>query len=213
MPTLSNEYPSKNYLRILELASDINQKKIKPYLVNTNKILDFGAGEGSLTNLIKNTTNEVYAYEPSDLMRAVLSKKMNLNVIENLKDLCNQKFDVVIISSVVQYINPGKLTTELDQIFDLTNRVIIADVPNNKNYSDALSTIKNVILEKRIELFLRLLIFYFFLFVTNKGNSSKYIHNNKYFDEYCELRGMKIEKIKNIGLSNTRSSYLIEKND
>jgi hypothetical protein len=211
MPTLSNEIPSKNYLKILELASVISHKKIQPYLIGVKKILDFGAGEGSLTFLLKSTITDVYAYEPSSVLRTALSERLGVNVVENLAELSSEKFDLVIMCSVVQYIDPTQLTSELDQILSLTDRVIIADVPDNVKYLDALSSLISVLFEKKIELCIRLLLFYAMLVVSNSGNSNKYKHNTRYFKKYCTLRRLNIVKIKNIGLSNLRASYLIEK--
>ena len=114
------------------------------------------------------------------------------------------------MSSVVQYIEQEKLKKLLDQLLQVTDTIIIADIPGTSQYLDAVSTLINVFKEKNFKLFLRLIYFYTMLFISNSGNSIKYEYKKKFFSDFSLERKLKIKEIENIGLGNYRKSFEIK---
>jgi len=114
-----------------------NIEKINSFISQNNlKILDFGCGLGNwkISDLKSTKVKKIVFFDKDRKLIKHLKKKYNLKKVEvefNYKKLQNKEFNLIIISSVIQYIPPAKLKNIL---FFLTKKkqnvyIILNDIP------------------------------------------------------------------------------------
>ena len=100
-------------------------------------ILDFGCGVGNWNehDVDSNSIKKITLYDNNKKLLKVLKKKYNskkFNLSFNYKNISKKKdFNLVILSSVIQYISPDKLRTLINQFTKNNKRItfIITDIP------------------------------------------------------------------------------------
>src|SRR5438874_1342002 len=103
----------------------------------TARVLDFGCGEALHANLVAEVASEVVLADSADTVRAAMALRFAANprikVLspQDLEELPDKRFDLIVSNSVVQYLT----TTELEHLLALWRRLlasagtlIVADV-------------------------------------------------------------------------------------
>ena len=97
-------------------------------------VLDFGAGYGNVSFLIRNKVKHIYMYDKAEYMQEVLrhnfSEQKNMQIISDLNEI-KEKVSVIIVNSVSQYINKEEFREVLKEFNGLCNartNLIIADI-------------------------------------------------------------------------------------
>ena len=104
----------------------ISQKK-NP---NTLDVLDYGCGPGTIHKFIK--FKKVYLYDKNKISTLNFSNKFLIYKNFKLLTKSNKKFDLILINSVIQYINPNNvsvLLSFLDKKLKKNGIIFLGDVP------------------------------------------------------------------------------------
>ena len=113
-------------------------------------VLDFGAGLGDVSFLIKDKVRRIYLYDKSlylmSTMKRRFDKFQNVYIVNHYQEI-NETVSVIIINSVIQYMSHDEIKDLFSQLQDICNiktRIIISDIVPS-NYSkilDGLSQLK-----------------------------------------------------------------------
>ena len=92
------------------------------YLIGKGSFIDVGAGNGDLTDLIKENFDRTVVVEPSErLFRMLEKKKYDLAIKSTLEDLkLKEKFDFVLCSHVLYYTKDWQKS--LEKMYKLTRK-------------------------------------------------------------------------------------------
>ena len=103
-------------------------------------VLDFGAGYGNVSYLIRKKVRKIYLYDKAEyiqeVLRHTLDKHENTQIIADLNEI-REKVSVIILNSVCQYIDKQEFKNILDSFAGLSDQntnLVIADIIP-KNYS------------------------------------------------------------------------------
>lgn len=121
MKHLNNEikYVGHDELHILENLINYNKSivfKFKKYVNNNYKVLDFGAGIGTLIELFKSTYNIIPTSLEIDPTQAKIIRSKNFECHENIDQLNDNYFDLIYSSNVFEHIENDNL--ELIKLID-----------------------------------------------------------------------------------------------
>lgn len=118
----------------------------KKCIVTQETILDFGAGDGEITEMLLQQGYKVAIYEPSSGRNATIHKK-NLEQYSNFigyvtfedEESVQDTFDVILLFEVLEHIHPLLFKETIEKIVaHLTpSGKIIGTVPDNENLEDA----------------------------------------------------------------------------
>ena len=82
-----------------------------PDLFNNKKVLDFGAGFGELSFLLKDSVKSIDVYDPSkannDILKRIF-KKSGVGIVEKQQDLYMNYYDTVLIICVLEMVSDYK---------------------------------------------------------------------------------------------------------
>ena len=93
------------------------------------RLLDFGSGTGDFSRIAKQSGLDVTAYDPS-LNRNTLKNDENIVYHDNINDLPNNYFDIIILNQVLEHVpNPVETLSRINEIGNENVLVYIA-VPN-----------------------------------------------------------------------------------
>lgn len=112
-------------------------KKIEKLINKENSILDVGCGQGGLLKTLKdNGYNNLYGIDPSntsiDILKSYDINGESISLFELNK--LNQKFDVVILSQVLEHIyDLGQLKLLIKNLLN-ENAILYIDVPDGTSY-------------------------------------------------------------------------------
>ena len=131
----TKDMKSKDYWEKYE-EIDILKISAKFYKLNTIKIiesfnpkviLDYGSGSGEIALQLKNEKNNIICYEPIPHMFNKLKSNLceDFFLINDLKNI-NRKIDMVIINSVLQYVEKKQFEDDLKEI--KSKVLIISDI-------------------------------------------------------------------------------------
>lgn len=129
-----NSLKSKIYQYIQKLNEKYKLKIISKYKT-TGKILDYGCGDGSFLNFMKNNNFSIIGYEPNlKASNTAIYKIGKENIINNLEDIKDNSLDIITLWHVLEHIyNPEDILTNLQKKLKKEGIIIIA-VPNYKSY-------------------------------------------------------------------------------
>lgn len=144
---LDSYYISNNYIshtdgarnwfeKIYQNVKKITLKSKLDIILSYNsnpKVLDFGCGTGDFVKYIKNKNIEGVGVEPSKTARQIALSK-NIFAFENIKQLENQKFDVITLWHVLEHVpDYNNQINDLKKLLN-PNGIIIIAVPNFNSY-------------------------------------------------------------------------------
>ncbi len=129
-----------NYFEYRNIDSSLYEKSkvplwIKNELDNTNKILDYGCGFGQLLEALK-TENYTNCYGVDIENKSIihcLNNGLNVKNIKNLTNPFSFKFDVIVLSHVIEHIEKIEIIKTLSvlrQKFLTENGKLLIAVPN-----------------------------------------------------------------------------------
>jgi len=97
-------------------------------------VLDFGAGLGDVSHLIKDKVERIYLYDKSDFFLDQLRKRFgafsHLQVVDSLQNI-KGPVSLIIINGVIHYMKENEvkhMLVELKSLCDLKTRIIISDI-------------------------------------------------------------------------------------
>ena len=97
-------------------------------------VLDFGAGNGDVSFLIRNKVHHIYLYDKAQSMSEALQKNFsgekNMQVVSNLSEI-RDKVSVILVNSVIQYIPReefNQILKDFKRIAQEGTCLVIADI-------------------------------------------------------------------------------------
>jgi SAM-dependent methyltransferase len=117
----------------LEIAMGIIQHIPAP----SSRVLDFGCGEATRARIIAHRCRHLYLWDASDTIRQRLTnrhgdcERISVLTADSLHELEPRSIDLIIVSSVVQYLSASQLAEMLEIIRSLLSErghAVIADV-------------------------------------------------------------------------------------
>jgi len=130
----SNSELSRNrYILLAKSRAEYLSEKLNN--LNNYEILDVGAGHGYIIDALKNKfpNSITFAVEIDTQMHDTLAKKTE-QVFSSWKDITNTKFNLIIISHVLEHIvNPVEFLLELKSLVKKDGFIFI-EVPNNDDF-------------------------------------------------------------------------------
>lgn len=118
-------------------------KKVKNFVGNEGKILDFGCGCGNLSIRLANLNFLVFSYDISSLCLKILKEKiikksLKIKIIENISefDKMNEYFDCICCGEVLEHIQNENEVLQLFWRILKKNGVCIITVPARMKYWD-----------------------------------------------------------------------------
>lgn len=143
--TIANKYKkerdekSNAYLILDDLVTDYYSKISNP----KSTILDFGAGNGKQSFLIKDFVGKIYLYEPINEMHSLLQEKLNENkpsnfhVINKISEFDNYAnfFDSINCSKVLDHIDDYEKTISFFYRILKTKGTLLLTIPHPIKYS------------------------------------------------------------------------------
>jgi len=110
-------------------------------------VLDFGAGLGDVSFLIKDKVEKIYLYDKSEFFLDQLRERFGsfpqIRVVHSLQDI-KEPVSLIIINGVIHYMKENEvkhMLVELKSLCDLETRIIISDIvpPGYSKLDDAIS--------------------------------------------------------------------------
>jgi len=110
-------------------------------------VLDFGAGLGDVSFLIKDKVEKIYLYDKSEFFLDQLRERFgsfpHIRVVQSLQDI-KEPVSLIIINGVIHYMKENEvkqMLVELKSLCDLETRIIISDIvpPGYSKLVDAIS--------------------------------------------------------------------------
>tara|TARA_Y100000031_G_C8250721_1_gene400441 strand:+ start:2974 stop:3594 length:621 start_codon:yes stop_codon:yes gene_type:complete len=198
---LSNFYKKNIIYFSKNLRGILKKKKLKE---NKIKALDYGCGNCYLHNFLR--FKSLYLFDPNlDRYELKLKKKIRkFNTFNKLKNN-KVKFDLIIINSVIQYINPKNLRIVIKHLLNKTKKngiVIISDIPDRPRWLEILS-FKNLIITINL--------FSYFGYSKNYLKLDYYFYKKKIIKLMLRKKKCRFEFIRNLNFIKTRYSIIISK--
>ena len=102
----------------------VNNLKLDVNLNDSQIILDYGAGTGIVAKQILKYVKSINVYDKSPSMtlklKHLFSDNSSVQVLNELEDI-NEKVDLVLISSVIQYIERQDLSLTIQKLQKISN--------------------------------------------------------------------------------------------
>jgi hypothetical protein len=186
---------SKNLKRVL------NKRKKS---VNELKMIDYGCGNCDLHNFLN--FKIAYLYDPNFKNYKIRNKK-NFYVINKLNSIksLNFKVDLIIINSVIQYIEPPILKVILKMLLTKLKKgglIIISDIPDRPRIFELLSP---------QNFFLSIKLFFYFIKSKNYLKINFFYYKKYFFNKIFSKNKVSIKFEKNFNFITTRYSVIISK--
>jgi 2-polyprenyl-3-methyl-5-hydroxy-6-metoxy-1,4-benzoquinol methylase len=110
---------------------------VEHHLPKAGRILDFGAGNGELVELLLERGYQVAAYEPSTGRTAEWLARLDARpgFLGVVRPESEEQFDVVLMTEVIEHVLDEELDRTLRHIYKLLNEsgVLIITTPNNED--------------------------------------------------------------------------------
>ncbi|MEJ6547583.1 MAG: class I SAM-dependent methyltransferase [Flavobacteriaceae bacterium] len=123
--------------KIYSVAKNYQLKKktalLEKHLVGSKKVLDFGAGTGSLVSYLRNNKWHALGVEPSENARAIALEN-NCVLHSSLEDIPNQQFNVIMLWHVLEHL--PDYSEKIDELMTFLNpggHLVLA-LPNFKSW-------------------------------------------------------------------------------
>jgi len=119
-------------------------------------VLDFGAGLGDVSFLIKDKVERIYLYDKSEFFLDQLRRRFGafpqIRVVPSLQDI-REPVSLIIINGVIHYMKGNEvenMLAELKGLCDFKTRIIISDIvpPGYSKLVDAISQLATGLREK-----------------------------------------------------------------
>jgi ubiquinone/menaquinone biosynthesis C-methylase UbiE len=119
-------------------------------------VLDFGAGLGDVSSIIKDKVERIYLFDKSEFFLDQLGKRFgafpHLQIVHSLKDI-KGPVSLIIINGVIHYMKESEveeMLAALQRLCDLKTRIIISDIvpPGYSKLVDAFSQLLTGLREK-----------------------------------------------------------------
>jgi ubiquinone/menaquinone biosynthesis C-methylase UbiE len=127
-------------------------------------VLDFGAGLGDVSDLIKDKVGRIYLYDKSEFFLDQLRKRFadlpHLQVVHSLQDI-KESVSLIIINGVIHYMKENEvkdMLAELKGLCDSRTRIIISDIVP-PGYSKPIDAVSQLLTGLRKKFFMKLLSF------------------------------------------------------
>jgi len=127
-------------------------------------VLDFGAGLGDVSFLIKDKVQKIYLFDKSDFFLDQLKKRFvlfpHIRVVHSLPEI-KEPVSLIIINGVIHYMNRNEIKemlVGLQSLCDLNTRIIISDIVP-AGYSKLVDGISQLLTGLRKNFFKKLLSF------------------------------------------------------
>lgn len=203
------------------LSYEAIYKDLKPYISSSDRILDFGCGEGLFSSQLSQHCRKLFLYDAAqpllDKLRVNIGNS-NIRVVNDYRDIT--LLNLVLISSVSQYIPENeffKILKNLRSSMSPNGRIIISDIVPLKNsiFIEILDlvkiSIKNGFLVQAL----------FKMFISLLGNYSKMRrllpltkYNLDIFTKNIEQLGFGFEiESHNLGLNSNRFTIVLTRRD
>lgn len=129
---------TKNFFHI----SKFNFKEFLKLLPNQkNKILDYGCGNGMYNKnyTSNNKISKIYMYDKNKTLKKFIKKKYYNNHLFQWIDNLNVNYNIVLINSVVQYMDTTELKKKINFFFKIkhVNKIIVSDLPKYNRIIEA----------------------------------------------------------------------------
>lgn len=141
---------------------DSYQKYVGPF--KDDDVLDFGAGLGDISFLIKDRVKSIYLFDKSKFFLEELRKRFNLfqniHIVNSLEDI-RGPLSLIIINSVIHYMKEEEIREMLSALRPLCNlktKIIIADIVPT-NYSKTIDALSQLATGLRKKFFIKLIRF------------------------------------------------------
>ena len=180
-------------------------------------ILDYGAGTGVISEHILKYVRGINIYDSSAYMTSILKKKFlnvdSVRVLEVLDDM-DVEADLVLICSVIQYIDKKDLATlvqKIQKISKKNHKVVITDIiPLGSNrVIESILMLKKAKQLKILPQFLWQIISTIPLLFMSSSQKKLTKYNEKDLINLFNSYGYSVERLKeNLGLSNQRYSVI-----
>ncbi len=169
-------------------------------------VLDFGAGLGDVSHLIKDKVERIYLYDKSEFFLDQLRNRFgvfpNLQVVHSLENI-KEPVSLIIINGVIHYMKEDEVKNmlgELKRLCDSKTRIIISDIVP-PGYSKAVDAISQLLTGMRKKFFRKLLSF----IITNIRDdpklslrtSSLYLYDEKQLRQTLSGLGYAARKLEN----------------
>ena len=145
--------PARSYIKIMNASAFdyVNNLKSDVSLNDSQIVLDYGAGTGSVSRQILKYVKSINVYDKSPSMtlklKHLFSDNSTVQVLNELEDI-NEKIDLVLISSVIQYIDRQDLSLIIQKLQKISNKkhqIVISDIiPVNSN-----KTLESILMIKK----------------------------------------------------------------
>ena len=134
--------PARSYIKIMNVSAFdyVNNLKSDVNLNDSQIVLDYGAGTGIVAKQILKYVKSINVYDKSPSMtlklKHLFSDNSSVQVLDKLEDI-NERVDLVLISSVIQYIERQDLSLIIQKLQKISNKkhqIVISDIiPVNSN--------------------------------------------------------------------------------
>lgn len=178
----------------------------------TEVVLDFGAGFGNVSFFIRNKAQKIYLYDKSEYMVEVLKvnfqNSKNMHIIPSLDEI-DEKVDIIIVNSVLQYMSPDELKKsliELQRICKPETRIVFSDVIP-RNYSKMTDFLVQLKLSLKFNFFRKLVVYA----VSNSLFSPELSLSSNYLTKYDEEELIAILSEYNFTSEKMKSNFTFSK--
>jgi 2-polyprenyl-3-methyl-5-hydroxy-6-metoxy-1,4-benzoquinol methylase len=126
-----------------DLITSLNRKRFLKCINKKKgvitKLLDIGAGDGSLDSFLKERGFDAYGVEPSKIGRSIAKKYWNVDLIAGeVSDIQNMRFDVINLSHVLEHvIDPLAVLEKIHNLLNDEGSLSI-EVPNSQSWEMAI---------------------------------------------------------------------------
>lgn len=146
-------YDGKIYNYLIDPATEDTRNIISSLIENDSRVIDIGCGTGALALYLSKKCKYILGVELSKKMvyyaNSVKEEKNIANVMfvhgdaEKISELTNEKFDYVVFSLCLHEMKSESRVRILEEIKNITDRIIIYDylVKNNTSLQGALNSI------------------------------------------------------------------------
>lgn len=217
-----------------DLNSNFKQKSSKRFfkqlikilgIEKSQRILDFGCGEAITAPSIVEKGHQLYLYDRSTFYsqraKELFQENKQIQVLsdDQYNSLSNDSIDVIVVSSVIQYLTPAEVEETLKKWHPLLpagGRVILADVvpPKSNAIIDAIRLFFTSVKIGILPGFFQLMLSHFKSAEYNdlRNELDLYKYTPEDIKHLGSSSGYEVEKhFENLGLINSRKTFILTK--
>lgn len=222
----------QSFLAVMKISTAFfaSRLEILSLVKSTDTILDYGCGPGFLADYFANRGMSITGADINDFFITQSKKnhpqssfilissipKENEKIMKD--QLQDKKFDVIILLSIVQYLNDEQTLSQTISILrpylSASGKIIIADVidENTSSVRDALSIFRLCIFNNKIIAFIR---FVFYLLFSNYRDLSKKVKllmiSESLVNQIATANQLTCEQVQGLTPHPTRTNYILKR--